>query len=81
MFRINVATNNLYFSNPNGQDFENPASADGDNNYEVQVRIVGTNITQDLTYKVTDRNDPPTILTTGLTQITLAREYSSCCRH
>ena len=71
MFRINTATNNLYFSNPSGQDFENPASADGDNNYEVQVQIVGTNITQDLTYKVVDMDDPPTILTTGLTQITL----------
>ena len=70
-FSINTATNNLYFSNPSGQDFENPASADGDNNYEVQVQIVGTNITQDLTYKVVDMDDPPTILTTGLTQITL----------
>ncbi|MBT3667379.1 MAG: hypothetical protein HN548_07850, partial [Opitutae bacterium] len=71
MFRINVATKNLYWSNPNGQDFENPISADGDNNYEVQVRIFGTEITQDITYTVTDQNDAPTISTTGLTQLTL----------
>ncbi|MDC1309714.1 Ig-like domain-containing protein [Opitutales bacterium] len=71
MFRINVATKNLYWSNPNGQDFENPISADGDNNYEVQVSIFGTNITQDFTYTVTDKNDAPTIVTTGLTEFTL----------
>ena len=71
MFRINVATKNLYWSNPNGQDFENPISADGDNNYEVQVSIFGTNITQDFTYTVTDQNDAPTIVTTGLTEFTL----------
>ena len=70
-FSLNVVTNNLHFSNPNGQDFENPASADGDNDYEVQVRIKDTNVTQDLTYKVTDRNDTPIISSTGLTQITL----------
>ena len=71
MFRINVATKNLYWSNPNGQDFENPISADGDNNYEVQVSIFGTNITQDITYTVVDQNDAPTIVTTGLTEFTL----------
>ena len=70
-FLLNVATNNLYWSNPNGQDFENPSSSDGDNSYEVQLRIAGTNVTQDFAYTVTDRNDAPTISTTGLTQLTL----------
>ena len=51
-FNFNTATNNLHFTDPNGQDFENPISADGDNDYEVQVRIVGTNITQDILYTV-----------------------------
>ena len=54
-FSLNTATNNLHFTDPNGQDFENPISADGDNDYEVQVRIVGTNITQDITYTITPR--------------------------
>ena len=71
-FSLNTATNNLHFTDPNGQDFENPISADGDNDYEVQVRIVGTNITQDITYTIVDRDDAPTISTTGLTQITLS---------
>lgn len=70
-FTINVSTNNLYFTDPNGQDFENPTSADGDSNYEVQVRIKDTNITQDIVYKINDQNDAPTISNTGLTQLTL----------
>ena len=70
-FLLNVATNNLYWSNPNGQDFENPSSSDGDNSYEVQLRIAGTNVTQDFVYNVTEKNDAPTISTTGLTQLTL----------
>ena len=71
-FNLNVATNNLHFKSSTGQDFENPLSADGDNSYEVQLRIVGTNVTQDYIYTVTPRNDAPTIVTTSLTQITLS---------
>ena len=69
-FSLNVATKNLYFSNPNGQDYEDPASVDGDNSYEVQVGIVGTNVTQDFVYTVINGNDIPTISTSGLTQLT-----------
>ena len=35
------------------------------------MRIFGTDITQDFTYTVTDQNDAPTIVTTGLTEFTL----------
>jgi hypothetical protein len=70
-FNINVVTNNLYFNNPLGQDFENPLSADGDNNYEVQVKIKDRNTTMDVIFQVIDQNDAPTISTTGLTQLTL----------
>ena len=70
-FSLNVATNNLHWKDPNGQDFENPASANGDNSYEVQVRIVGTSITQDYIYTVINQNDSPVISTTDLTQLTL----------
>ena len=54
-FSLNTATNNLHFTDPNGQDFENPISADGDNDYEVQVRIVGTNYHPRYTYTITTK--------------------------
>ena len=69
LFSLNVATGLLSFINP--PDFENPGSADGDNLYDVQIRISGTSVTQDLSIDVTEGNDAPVITSTNLTQITV----------
>ena len=69
LFTLNVATGFLSFLTP--PDYENPGSADSDNVYEVQLRIVGTTIVQDLNVTVRDENDAPVITNTGLTQLTI----------
>jgi hypothetical protein len=69
LFSINVATGMLSFLTP--ADYENPGSSDGDNVYDVQIRIKGTSITQDLTITVKEENDNPIITSTGLTQLTV----------
>ena len=69
LFSINVATGMLSFLTP--ADYENPGSSDGDNVYDVQIRIQGTTVTQDLTITVKEENDNPVITSTGLTQITV----------
>ena len=45
--------------------------ADSDNVYEVQLRIVGTTIVQDLNVTVRDENDAPVITNIKLTQLTI----------
>ena len=67
LFTLNVATEELSFTNP--PDYENPKDSGSDNSYEVQVRIVGTDVTQDITFSVQEANDDPVITNTGLTQI------------
>jgi hypothetical protein len=67
LFTLNVATEELSFTDP--PDFEDPKDSGSDNSYEVQVRIVGTNVTQDITFSVQEANDDPVITNTGLTQI------------
>ena len=69
LFTLNVVTGFLSFLTP--PDYENPGSADSDNVYGVQLRIVGTTIIQDLNVTVRDENDPPAITNTGLTQLTI----------
>lgn len=69
LFSLNVATGMLSFiAQP---DYENPNSSDGDNAYEVQIRIQGTSVTQDLTLNVKEENDAPVITSTALTQLTV----------
>jgi hypothetical protein len=68
-FSINTATKILTFNDDFLPDFENPQDSDKNNLYEVQVRIVGTSITQDITWSVLDANDAPVILNTGLSQL------------
>ena len=67
LFSLNVASKELSFISP--PDYENPTDSGSDNSYDVQVRIVGTNITQDITFSVQEANDDPVITNTGLTQI------------
>jgi hypothetical protein len=69
LFSLNVATGILSFVTP--ADYENPGSTDGDNAYDVQIRIVGTAVTQDLAITVTEGNDPPIVTTANLTQLTV----------
>jgi len=69
LFSLNVATNLLSFIVP--PDYENPGSSDGDNLYDLQIRIQGTSITQNLSITVREENDNPVITSTGLTQITI----------
>jgi hypothetical protein len=69
LFSLNVATGILSFVSP--ADYENPGSTDGDNAYDVQIRIVGTAVTQDLAITVTEGNDPPVVTTANLTQLTV----------
>jgi hypothetical protein len=69
LFFINVSTGMLSFINP--ADYENPGSADGDNVYDVQIRIKGTNTTQNLTITVKEENDNPVINNSNLTQLTV----------
>lgn len=69
LFSLNVATNLLSFIVP--PDYENPGSSDGDNIYDLQIRIQGTSITQNLSITVREENDNPVITSTGLTQITI----------
>lgn len=69
LFSLNVATGILSFVTP--ADYENPGSTDGDNAYDVQIRIVGTTVTQDLAITVTEGNDPPVVTTANLTQLTV----------
>ena len=68
-FSINTATKILTFNDDFLPDFEDPQDSDKNNLYEVQVGIVGTNITQDITWSVLAANDAPVILNTGLSQI------------
>jgi hypothetical protein len=66
-FTLNVVTNELSFITP--PDYENPTDSGGVNHYNVQVRIKGTTITQDLTFNILEANDAPIIENTGLTQV------------
>ena len=74
LFTLNVATGILSFASQ--PDFENPGSADSDNIYEVQLRIVGTTTVQDLNVTVREENDAPVITSTGLTQLTIPENQS-----
>lgn len=74
LFNLNVATGFLSFLTP--PDYENPGSADSDNIYEVQLRIVGTTVVQDLNVTVREENDAPVITNTGLTQLTIPENQS-----
>ena len=67
LFSLNKATNEISFVT--APDYEIPTDNGADNTYDVQVQIVGSNVTQDLAITVTPANDAPVIENTGLTQV------------
>ena len=67
LFSLNKATNEISFIT--APDYEIPTDNGTDNTYDVQVQIVGSNVTQDLEITVTSANDAPVIENTGLTQV------------
>ena len=67
LFSLNKATNEISFIT--APDYEIPTDNGTDNTYDVQVQIVGSNVTQDFEITVTSANDSPVIENTGLTQV------------
>ncbi|APZ90860.1 cadherin repeat domain-containing protein [Fuerstiella marisgermanici] len=57
LFTVNAQTGVVSFIN--APDFENPGDADGNNNYQITLRISDGSLSQDrdVTVRVTDRND------------------------
>ena len=67
----NVASGATTLSFKSSPDWEKPSDHNLDNEYEVQIQIVGatTTITENFTYNVTPANDSPVIESTDLTKI------------
>ncbi|MCA9122068.1 MAG: cadherin domain-containing protein [Planctomycetaceae bacterium] len=69
-FAIDAKSGELKFKR--APDFENPADANKDNNYEVEVRVEdadGGAVTQFVQVSVVDANDPPVIVTKGQIEV------------